>query len=278
MVLALATPGIQTSQSEASHRFLTQKELDPDAIAFNSQNSRYHFPARVYLPSRGVFGQVDLLIKGPTPIMRSFYTYVDQMPTYFVDPWGLQEAPGNQPNDTQSGLLVAAVPTVGQLILIGVIGYAAYQLIKGLIELPPPRFRRPETARDNPPRGGKPPGKPDTKPKPPIPDPMPGEKKPKPGKPDPKPRKDKKDTCEITCCCFYAYKGDPIAYPDFIRYAAEKPAYKGKCEGFPFVLVCDFFVEVGGFRYENIDLTKAPCPFKGEVPGGIWERVPKEGN
>jgi hypothetical protein len=61
MVLALERPEAEDSQSEFPSEFLTQKELDPDAIAFNSQNNRYHFPARFYLPFRGVFGQVDPL-------------------------------------------------------------------------------------------------------------------------------------------------------------------------------------------------------------------------
>jgi hypothetical protein len=35
---------------EIPSRFLTQKELDPDAVAFNSNNNRYNFPARFFLP------------------------------------------------------------------------------------------------------------------------------------------------------------------------------------------------------------------------------------
>src|SRR5689334_3625693 len=55
------------SQSEFLDEFLTQKELDPDAVAFNSQNSRYNFRRRFYLPSRGLFGQLDLLRQPSLP-------------------------------------------------------------------------------------------------------------------------------------------------------------------------------------------------------------------
>jgi hypothetical protein len=78
---------------ESSSRFLTQKELDPDAVAFNSQNNRYHFPARFYLPFRATWGQRDPLVllldllNFQTPL--SCYTYVGGRPTETVDPLGL---------------------------------------------------------------------------------------------------------------------------------------------------------------------------------------------
>jgi hypothetical protein len=99
-----------------SWKFLTQKELDPDTVGFNSNNNRYHFPARFYLPSRGVFGQVDPLLVYPrqlqwwksqgrrtrsilgrivitrevTPEYMSLYSYGHANPTYWTDPLGLQ--------------------------------------------------------------------------------------------------------------------------------------------------------------------------------------------
>jgi hypothetical protein len=62
MLLALERPRPQTSQLELFCEFLTGKELDPNFVDFNSVNRRYHFPARFYLPFRGVFAQVDPLI------------------------------------------------------------------------------------------------------------------------------------------------------------------------------------------------------------------------
>jgi hypothetical protein len=120
-----ARPESQPSQSESSCRFLTQKELDPDAVAFNSQNNRYHFPARFYLPFRGVFAQLDPLVVLPpnlsslntirtgkqlAPDFRAFtsgqkryhfpdrfrrngYRYAISNPIRFTDSMGLQEDP-----------------------------------------------------------------------------------------------------------------------------------------------------------------------------------------
>jgi RHS repeat-associated protein len=84
------------SQLGSSCGFLTQKELDPDAVAFNSQNNRYHFPFRLYLPSRGVFGQIDTLVRTRTVDLIRYYTsielyaYVQSRPTTWVDPLGLK--------------------------------------------------------------------------------------------------------------------------------------------------------------------------------------------
>src|SRR5436190_20279110 len=89
MMKALAALEAEQSQSEFHDEFLTQKELDPDSIAFNSQNSRYHFPARFYLPSRSVFGQVDLVAR--KGITNELYQYGKHHPTGSVDPLGLQD-------------------------------------------------------------------------------------------------------------------------------------------------------------------------------------------
>ncbi len=82
----VTTEGGSTAQQ---YRF-TGKELDPDFIAFNSQNRRYHFPARFYLPNRGVFGQVDPLFEKNK---RALYSYAANTPTRFVDPDGREECP-----------------------------------------------------------------------------------------------------------------------------------------------------------------------------------------
>jgi hypothetical protein len=97
MVLALVRPEAEESQSEFSSGFLTQKELDPDFVDFNSVNRRYHFPARFYLPFRGGFGQVDPLnrlriaVGSATDILRNPYRFTSSRPTVHVDPTGLQD-------------------------------------------------------------------------------------------------------------------------------------------------------------------------------------------
>jgi hypothetical protein len=118
--------------------FLTQKELDPDAVAFNSQNNRYHFPARFYLPFRGVFAQVDPLVVLPKnllnlnvlrtgkqldPDFRGFtsgheryhfpgrfrnngYRYAISNPIRFTDSIGLQEdPPWPEPGSVSAGFV-----------------------------------------------------------------------------------------------------------------------------------------------------------------------------
>ncbi len=71
--------------------FCTGKELDPDFLAFNSNSYRYHFPARFYLLNRGVFGQVDPMLRrhGWNSMLSNQYSYVRDLPTGLVDPKGL---------------------------------------------------------------------------------------------------------------------------------------------------------------------------------------------
>ncbi|MCE9584591.1 MAG: hypothetical protein K8T20_19040 [Planctomycetes bacterium] len=64
------------------------KELDPDFVAFNSNNRRYHYPARTYLPFRASFLQADLLIRlsgAPASYMIAIGN-----PARFQDPLGLE--------------------------------------------------------------------------------------------------------------------------------------------------------------------------------------------
>jgi len=100
MMKALAGLEAQQSQSEFNDEFLTQKELDPDLIGFNSENRRYHFPARAYFASRGAFGQFDrrlfwLHLILPRTSAGNFkdslavYSYVNHKATIAVDPSGL---------------------------------------------------------------------------------------------------------------------------------------------------------------------------------------------
>jgi hypothetical protein len=77
------------SQLNFSSRFLTQKELDPDFVDFNSVNRRYHFPARFYLPLRGMFGQLDPLVRRLLARVAP-YAYVAASPTSSPDPTGEQ--------------------------------------------------------------------------------------------------------------------------------------------------------------------------------------------
>jgi hypothetical protein len=63
------------SQSDLFCGFLTQKELDPNFVDFNSVNRRYHFPSRYYIPFRGVFGQVDPLRISQRPDVESGLFY-----------------------------------------------------------------------------------------------------------------------------------------------------------------------------------------------------------
>jgi hypothetical protein len=113
-VASFSTPrGANRKQLRTFCSLLTQKELDPDAVAFNSNNNRYHFPARFYLPARGTFGQIDplnthisLLSIGPSLVRKAvtsllspnanwtllaneLYRYAQSSPTQLVDPLGL---------------------------------------------------------------------------------------------------------------------------------------------------------------------------------------------
>jgi hypothetical protein len=80
----------KTSQSDIFCGFLTGKELDPDFVAFNSVNQRVHFPARFYLAFRGVFGQIDPLVRKQW--RSNPYTYAGNLATGRTDPVGLQDA------------------------------------------------------------------------------------------------------------------------------------------------------------------------------------------
>ena len=86
---------LMTVQGTSQQYRYTQKELDPDSIAFNSENRRYHFPARFYSPFKGLFAQVDsLLLMNVVALSRwhlSNYIYVLSNPLMYVDPLGLQE-------------------------------------------------------------------------------------------------------------------------------------------------------------------------------------------
>jgi hypothetical protein len=73
---------------EFSNGFLTQKELDPDFIAANSQSRRYHFPARFYVPFRAIFAQIDPQSMMSAGNKRALYLYVMANPLLFVDPDG----------------------------------------------------------------------------------------------------------------------------------------------------------------------------------------------
>jgi hypothetical protein len=59
MVYPLLSPDPKPANRDFPTGFETQKELDPDFIDFNSENRRYHFPARFYLPFKGTFAQLD---------------------------------------------------------------------------------------------------------------------------------------------------------------------------------------------------------------------------
>jgi hypothetical protein len=99
MLIASERPRAKPSQLGSSCEFLTQKELDPDAVAFNSQNNRYHFPFRFYLPFRGVFAQTDPLIRiirQPKALPRNnrlftlkSFLALEANPVRFSDPLGL---------------------------------------------------------------------------------------------------------------------------------------------------------------------------------------------
>lgn len=123
----------------------TQKELDPDFVAFNSQNRRYHFPARFYIPARGVFGQADPLLTHnwllqlhafgkrsdyarelSMPVSRPglhTYAYVGARATIKTDPSGLK-CPGPF---TEVETYHFPFPDISQILLI-----ASPGIIKGM--------------------------------------------------------------------------------------------------------------------------------------------------
>lgn len=84
------SPEPKTSHTLVSCRFLSQKELDPDFVDFNSVNRRYHFPVRTYLVFRGAFAQTDPLIADFPTALVSPFAYPSN-PTSYVDPFGLQD-------------------------------------------------------------------------------------------------------------------------------------------------------------------------------------------
>jgi RHS repeat-associated protein len=72
------------------------KELDPDFVLFNSNNRRYHYPARTYVPFRARFVQFDPLLfrSMQFEIMGAILNkltlpYALVAPTLSVDPLGL---------------------------------------------------------------------------------------------------------------------------------------------------------------------------------------------
>ncbi|MCE9584593.1 MAG: hypothetical protein K8T20_19050 [Planctomycetes bacterium] len=72
------------------------KELDPDFVAFNSNNRRYHYPARTYVPFRAAFALVDPLCRDRVTyksdaegLPLASYIFVRNAPTLAVDPLGL---------------------------------------------------------------------------------------------------------------------------------------------------------------------------------------------
>jgi RHS repeat-associated protein len=73
---------------ESVYRFLSQKELDPDFVDFNSVNRRYHFPARAYIPLRANFIQIDPLAIGNPGGKRALYLYAMANPLIRIDPDG----------------------------------------------------------------------------------------------------------------------------------------------------------------------------------------------
>ncbi len=115
MVLPLACPDLADEDYGSVSSFWTGKELDPDFVAFFSQNARYHFPARFYLPNRGAFGSIDALVLWEEQIselkvqfwnfasrwniqIAEKYSYVEGNPVMLSDATGLtvSVAPGDQ--------------------------------------------------------------------------------------------------------------------------------------------------------------------------------------
>jgi RHS repeat-associated protein len=79
----------------AEDAYYTQKELDPDFIAFNSENRRYHFPYRFYKPFQGMFAQIDpMRLKGNAD--KRPYLYASGNPVFHTDAFGLQDDTGTK--------------------------------------------------------------------------------------------------------------------------------------------------------------------------------------
>lgn len=96
---AWGQPFEASGPSPALYRF-NGKELDPDFVAFNSNNRRYHYPLRSYTPFRAAFLQRDPLLhtirtSHDADILRAtlryLYGYAAMNPTDFVDPMGLKK-------------------------------------------------------------------------------------------------------------------------------------------------------------------------------------------
>jgi RHS repeat-associated protein len=86
---AWGTPYVATEGASTKQQYrMSQKELDPDAVAFNSQNSRYHFPARTYIPLRANFIQIDPLAIGNPGRNQGLYLYAMANPLIRIDPDG----------------------------------------------------------------------------------------------------------------------------------------------------------------------------------------------
>ena len=70
--------------------------LDPDFVAFNSNNRRYHYPARAYAPFRSSWFQTDPLRRALSQRIaasltgRSPFHFVGARPTISTDPSGLE--------------------------------------------------------------------------------------------------------------------------------------------------------------------------------------------
>jgi hypothetical protein len=109
--------------------FCTGKELDPDFVAANSENRRYHFPARFYLPVRAMFGEVDDLTRLLYPDYWLTYQYCAAKPTALVDPdallplstlasidtGALESTLLNTPTPVGAQTPLGDVPNVGQM-------------------------------------------------------------------------------------------------------------------------------------------------------------------
>jgi RHS repeat-associated protein len=95
---------IAVSEANAQQYRFSQKELDPDAVAFNSQNSRYHFPARAYIPLRGNFIQIDPLAIGRPGRNQGLYLYAMANPLVRIDPDGRFVAYGDMAGNALGGI------------------------------------------------------------------------------------------------------------------------------------------------------------------------------
>ncbi len=84
-----------TTQGTAQQMRFNSKELDPDFVDFNSVNRRIHYLARTYVPFRGSFVQVDPLLNDSRRQLAVTQAYALPVPTFAMDPTGLQDASGH---------------------------------------------------------------------------------------------------------------------------------------------------------------------------------------